>query len=248
MRLAYLKDFWDKYNLKTGIEINPLLNPSLLITGESGSGKSYGLKYNIYTLIDSEIQRGRKVDLWFLNYKDSRDFRFLKPYERYYCCEACKEGVEAFYNHYQEIRKNEGEGIDHMTIMVFDEYPAYILQLQMEEKKRAEAHMRKISEILMTSRSYHTGCWIACQRSDSAYFANGSREQFHIRILLTRGLPSKESLSMMGFVRENFKSEIYHAGEGIAFVDGQGLYEIKYPVYDTEKINKRILEGLACAQ
>ena len=83
MRLGYKKDFWDKYQIKAEVKINPLLNPSLLLTGESGSGKSYALKELLGTFLKSK--EGNGAELWFLNYKDSLDFRFLKNYPRYFC-------------------------------------------------------------------------------------------------------------------------------------------------------------------
>ena len=244
MKLAYRKDFWKKYQVKAEVNINPLLNPSLLLAGESGSGKSTALKYCIHSFLKGE--EGKEADLWFMNYKDSLDFGFLKKYPKYFCSERCQEGFEAFYEHYKELRANEGEKIGHMTICCFDEFPAFILSMQMQDKKLADRYMKNLGEILMTSRSYKTGCWITNQRPDAAYYSNGAREQFHTRVLLTRGMPSKESLSMLGFTREDLKSESYGGGEGIAYIDGRGLLEIKYPHYNVQKIEAEILQYLSC--
>lgn len=244
MRLGFRKDFWDKYQIKAEVNVNPLLNPSLLLTGESGSGKSYALKLLLSDFLRS--REGKGAELWFLNYKDSLDFRFLKNYPRYFCGEQCSTGFEAFYERYNKIRANEGEEIKHMTIGCFDEFPAFLLSIQMKDKKLADRYMRNLGEILMTSRSYKCGCWVTNQRADSAYYINGTREQFHSRILLTRGMPSKESLAMLGFTREDLKSESYGVGEGLAYVDGQGMYEIKFPQYNSAKVEERILRCLSC--
>ena len=250
MKLAYLREFWDDYCIKAEVTIDPILNPSMLYAGESGSGKSTAVKYNLFTLLESEMHEDRKVDVWFMNYKDSNDFKFLKKsnYPRYFCGQECDRGFEKFYEYYGDLRANKGEDIDHMTIMIFDEYPAFILKTQMDDRKRAEMYMKNLGEILMTGRSYKVGCWITSQRPDAAYFANGAREQFHVRIMLTRGVPSKESLIMMGFAKEDFNEEMYRAGEGIAFIDGKGLYEIKYPKYSSESIDNAILDGLSWAR
>ena len=53
---------------------------------------------------------------------------------------------------------------------------------------------------------------------------------------------------MMGFAKEDFNEEMYRAGEGIAFIDGKGLYEIKYPKYSSESIDNAILDGLSWAR
>ena len=76
MRLGYRKDFWDKYQIKAAVDINLLQGPALLLAGESGSGKSYSLKGLLGAFLRSE--EGKGAELWFLNYKDSLDFRFLK--------------------------------------------------------------------------------------------------------------------------------------------------------------------------
>ena len=244
MRLGYRKDFWDKYQIKAAVDINLLQGPALLLAGESGSGKSYSLKGLLGAFLRSE--EGKGAELWFLNYKDSLDFRFLKNYPRYFCGEQCSAGFEAFYERYNEIRANEGEEIKHMTIGCFDELPAFLLSIQMKDKKLADRYMRNLGEIMMTSRSYKVGCWITNQRADSAYYINGKREQFNTRILLTRGMPSKESLAMLGFTREDLKSETYSVGEGLAYVDGQGMYEIKFPQYNAQRVEAEILQYLSC--
>lgn len=132
------------------------------------------------------------------------------------------------------MQKKSEDSITQMSILIFDEYPAFILRQQNEDKKKAEKYTRMLADILMFFRSYKGGCWIICQRADSQYFSS-SRENFHNRILLTRGRPSKESLQMLGFTKDDLLDTKYNVGEGIAYVDGQGLFQIKYPVYDEEK-------------
>lgn len=239
MKFAYNKLYWDKYYEKVSVKINPLKNPSLLLTGSSGAGKSYSLKWLLLNLLVEQ-----KVNLWFCNYKDSCDFKFLKLHEKYYTGEACEEGFQKFYEYFLEMQKKSEDSITQMSILIFDEYPAFILRQQNEDKKKAEKYTRMLADILMFFRSYKGGCWIICQRADSQYFSS-SRENFHNRILLTRGRPSKESLQMLGFTKDDLLDTKYNVGEGIAYVDGQGLFQIKYPVYDEEKINTRILEHLS---
>ena len=52
---------------------------------------------------------------------------------------------------------------------------------------------------------------------------------------------------MLGFSKEDLADEEYKVGEGICYVDGQGLFQIKYPVYDEAKINEQILKYLECS-
>lgn len=242
MYFSYLKEFWEKYFEKMPLIINPFLNPSSLIVGESGSGKSYALKWLIRNLLQDI-----SVDFYFCNYKDSLDFRFLKSYPQYYTGKECEEGFEKFYNRFLEIQENEKENISHMTLLVFDEFPSFCLRTQNEDKKKSERYLRMLADILMFFRSYKGGCWIICQRADASYFASGSRDNFHNRLLLTRGRPSKESLLMLGFTKDDLNDDSYNVGEGICYIDGQGLFQVKYPMYNTEKIENEILQYLECS-
>ena len=241
MKLAYLKRFWDLYQIKAELSYDFLSNPSALFVGESGTGKSSALKYDICML----LREFPSADLWFLNYKDSKDFRFLKPYSQYFVGADCGKGLEAFYHHYCELRETMGEEVQHITVLMIDEYAAFYLMSMSEDKKLAEKYSRYIAEILMTGRSYKTACWIATQRADAQYFAFGSREQFQVKALLIRGRPSKESLMMLGLSKEELQLDSYKVGEGIGYIDGMGLFEIKYPKYSHMEIETEIMEILS---
>ena len=241
MKLAYLKEFWDLYQIKAELKNDFFTNPSILFVGESGTGKSSALKYNIYTLL-TEFP---SADIWFMNYKDSNDFKFLKSYNQYFVGEDCGQGLEAFYNHYCNMRKTVGENVKHITLAIIDEYAAFCLMNSATDKKLSDRYSRFLAEIIMTGRSYKTACWVATQRADAQYFVNGSREQFHVKVLLTRGRPSKESLMMMGISKEELQLDSYNVGEGIAYIDGKGLFEIKYPRYSHLKIETEILRILS---
>ena len=86
MKVAYQKNVWDKYHEKLAVRIDPLKNPSFLISGSSGSGKSYAVKWMMRNLLAEQ-----KLDLYFCNYKDSCDFEFLKSYEKYIQAETVKK-------------------------------------------------------------------------------------------------------------------------------------------------------------
>lgn len=240
MRFAYSKTFWDRYFEKSEIQIDLLKNPSLLLVGESGSGKSWALKWLILNLLKEQPI----IDLWFCNFKDSIDFRFMKAYKQYFTGSDCEEGFLSFYHRFCEIQSTIGEDISYPSICIFDEFPAFILRTINQDKKKADSYLRMVSEMLMFFRSYKGGLWFVCQRADSVYFPYGARDNFHSKILLTRGRPSKESLNMLGFTHEDLSADTYQVGEGIAYIDGQGLFEVKYPVYDSHKIESEILKQL----
>ena len=63
---------------------------------------------------------------------------------------------------------------------MFDEYPAFISRLQMQDKqektKKAGEVLNMVSEILMLGRGIGFGVWIVTQRADASLFSGGSRE------------------------------------------------------------------------
>lgn len=235
MKLAYLKQFWDEYQIKASLEINPYTNPSLNISGDSGTGKSSALLWMIRNLL-----KEHEVDLWFCSFKDSLDFKFMKGYKQYFTGKDCARGFELFYQRFCEIQINEGEAIKYGTILVFDEFSSFILHIQNEDKKQADRYTRMLGEMLLFFRSYKGGCWIISQMARSEFFGGG-RDSFHGKILLTRGRPSKEALAMLGLCKEDLKNDSYKIGEGVAYIDGMGLFDIKYPMYDHKKIEAEIL-------
>lgn len=50
---------------------------------------------------------------------------------------------------------------------------------------------------------------------------------------------------MMGISKEELQVDAYKVGEGIAYIDGKGLYEIKYPKYSHQKVETEILRILS---
>ncbi len=72
-----------------------------LITGASGSGKSYALIY----LEDSLLQNNPEIDVYFCNFKNSTDFAFMKGYVHYYAGDDCYDGVMKYYESFCRSRR-----------------------------------------------------------------------------------------------------------------------------------------------
>ena len=75
MVIGYNLSLWQEYKIKQDIDVPLHSHPSLLLTGASGSGKSYALKYLLGKLLSIH-----DADLTFCNFKQSEDFRFLEEY------------------------------------------------------------------------------------------------------------------------------------------------------------------------
>lgn len=237
MYIGYDLELWKRYGVRQNISMEIRSHPGLLLTGSSGSGKSYALKYLIHNLLISG-----QSDLTFCNFKKSEDFRFLHSMKSYYTYLDCAKGVDDFYNNFKKLQDKEDAFTGRYHILIFDEFPAFILSTAMQDKKLAERYKAMISELLMLGRSYGFGVWLVMQRPDNAFFANGARDNFHTTISL--GNLSKESKSML-YSGEELPDTIYKVGEGICWIDGMGLRQIKYPkIQNLQKLESMILNRL----
>lgn len=236
MKIGYDYTIWTSYQLKQELTIELRSHPSLLLTGSSGTGKSYALKYLLSNLLSSQ------VELSFCNFKRSEDFHFLSGYEKYYTYLDCTNGLQMLYDTFKKRQNSDTEFDGTYHILVFDEFPAFILSETMKDKKTAEKYKMMISEILMLGRSYGFGIWLVMQRPDSAFLANGARDNFHTTISL--GNLSKEAKSML-YSGEDLPDRVYKVGEGICWIDGTGIKEIKFPkIRDMSALERKILNRL----
>lgn len=205
-----------------------------LITGSSGSGKSYALIF----LIGALLQDDSTVDVYFCDFKNSEDFAFLEGYPHYYAGDDCYEGVMAYYDSFCAARKERKKG--RRNVLIFDEYPAFINYLsgidKREKTKKANDVLSMIAEILMLGRGIGYGIWIVTQRADASLFANGARDNF--MVILGLGRVSKEQKGMI-FAGEEIPDRVFTRGEGMLLADGCEIKEIRIPrirnMYDWKK-------------
>lgn len=222
------------------IEINIDTHPNVLLTGGSGSGKSYGLLY----LLGMLLQDSPEIEVYVLDFKYSEDFEFLHGYEHYFKGDECYEGVMEYYNLF--CRKRQERNSQKRMMLIFDEYPAcysYFSSIDKREKsKKASEIANAIAEILMLGRGIKCGIWIVTQRADASLFANGSRDSF--MVILAMGRMSREQKGML-FAGEEIPDKIYHRGEGCMLADGYPLYEVVIPkvnnIVDWKKHIRRVL-------
>lgn len=236
MIVSYDYKIWNTYRIKKTIEIDLFSHPSILITGSSGSGKSYALKFMMCKLLKNN------VDLTFCNFKKSADFKFLGDFKKYYTYTDCVKGLMDFYSTFKEIQNREIEFDGKCHILIFDEFPAFVMSTTLEDKKQAQIYSMMISELLMLGRSYGCGVWLIMQRSDSSFLTNGARDNFQSTISL--GNISKELKTML-YSGIDLPDRIYKVGEGICWIDGVGLKEVKFPkIKDMQNLENQILNRL----
>lgn len=225
MRYGYDMGVFTETGLKIPIELNLSEHCNLLLTGCSGSGKSYALLY----LLGSVLKSNKEIEICFCDFKNSLDFEFLQDYPHYYAGNDCYNGIIQYYKSFCESR--EKRDFSQKYLLICDEYPALVNYLQGQDKlnktKQANEVLSAISELLCLGRGINFYTWIVTQRADNTLFANGSRDNFMVIIGL--GRLSKEQKGMV-FAGEEVPNTIYQKGEGVLLADGHPLLEVKFPL------------------
>ena len=224
MIYGYNMGIFTETGLKIPIQLDLETHCNLLLTGCSGSGKSYSLMYLLGNVVKSESE----ITVYFCDFKNSYDFSFLEDYPHYYSGDNCYDGITEYYRVFCSARQQREFTKKHLLIC--DEYPALVNYLQGQDKlnktKYASEVLSAISELLCLGRGIQFYTWIVTQRADNSLFANGARDNFMLVIGL--GRLSKEQKGML-FSGEELPERIYKKGEGILLADGYPLREVKFP-------------------
>ena len=228
MNWGYYANIFYKYDILTPIKLDTSVFCHALLTGSSGSGKSYALLYLLGMLLKSHPD----IKVFVLDFKNSDDFLFLKSYRYFYSGDTCYNGIMDYYNLFVEARKHNLSNSRHLIIC--EEYPSLLSYFQMKDKKGKSSYssdiLSSIAEILMLGRGIGFGVWVVTQRADSSLFSNGARDNFMVKIGL--GKQSREQIGMI-FTSEDIPNKIYKQGEGILLADNHALIEVKYPMIQT---------------
>lgn len=224
VKLGYLQ-YSQGINLPLRISLRS--HPMVLITGKSGSGKGVLLAYMCNSALNTDY------DLYIGDPKCSEDFSGLTPY--YAEGDAVPDLIEEVYHAYQEIKAMKtGKHI----LLICDEYPSMILNLQGRDKKRATEISNMVGEMLMQGRSLPGGgsvaLWLIAQRADADYFPKGSRLNFMVTIGL--GKLDTQSRQML-FPGEDLPDYLPRTGTGLIAVDGRSeINVLKVPIVDLKKL------------
>lgn len=241
--IGYDYDAWYGFGNRVLVTVDASTknNSQTLICGMSGSGKSY-LTNQYFARIC--LHGGEDSVVYFADFKQDDSFTHLRGCPRYYPYDKTIEALEEVY----EIMHKRQRGEDtsrHYVTLVWDEYMANILALLGSEKKKAEAVMHKVSEILMLGRSLAVRLVIACQRPDATAFPTGSRLNFGVIIIVGASLESIYSMLMPKELIERVGNREFHTGEGVMLWQGSELKFIKVPIIrDEEKMKAICVEAL----
>lgn len=236
--VGYDYDSWYGYTERKPISIDASTknNSQTLICGMSGSGKSY-LTNQYFARIC--LHGGDDSVVFFADFKQDDSFIHLRNCPRYYPYDKTIEALEIVYDILQK-RQSGADTSRHFITLVWDEYMANILSLLGTEKKKAEAVMHKVSEILMLGRSLAVRLVIACQRPDASAFPTGSRLNFGVIIIVGATIESIYSMLMPKELIEQIGDRKFKTGEGVMLWQGSELHFIKVPVIRNEDKMKQI--------
>lgn len=241
--LGYDYDSWLGYSNKESIliDISAKSNSHILLSGISGSGKSFALNLMFANLIS--ISNEKDV-FYFADFKGDDSFAHLRDCKRYFFYKDTTKALNEVYEILQARQSGEDKSRNQITLF-WDEYVADLLSLISENKKNADEKMRKVSEILMLGRSLRIRLILACQRPDAVVFPVGSRLNFGIVIILGTSKSTYEMLLQKEFI-EQVGSRVFEVGEGIALFQSSIMRFIKIPlVRDEERLKKICMEALS---
>ena len=241
--IGYDYDAWYGYAKKIPVNVDASTknNSHTLICGMSGSGKSYLTNQYLARIC---LHGGGDSVVYFADFKQDDSFAYLRECPRYYPYDRTIDALEEVYEIMHKRQCGEDTSRCYITL-VWDEYMANILALLGSEKKKAEAVMNKISEILMIGRSLAIRLIIACQRPDSTAFPTGSRLNFGVIVIVGATLESIYSMLMPKELIEKVGHREFHTGEGVMLWQGSELKFIKVPVIrDEAKMKAICIEAL----
>lgn len=223
MKWGYDLEIYNELDLKVPIRLPVTTHCHALITGASGTGKSYALLFLLGQLLKAEPDTA----IYFCDFKN-RDFSFLNGYEHYYTGSDCYDGIMSYYDVFTKVRESGCHS--KRFLLICDEYPAFVNYLQGQDRANKSKHatdiLNCISEILMLGRGINFAVWIVTQRADAALFSGGCRDNF--MVILGLGRMSKEQKGMI-FTGEEIPDRVFYQGEGVMLADGCPLRLVKFP-------------------
>lgn len=241
--IGYSYDSWIELGEKVPIEVcmDTSENTHVLLTGMSGSGKSYGI-LQLTCRIARNFPEGR---ILFSDYKGDDMFGFLKGCKGYYYFDKTIDALEETYSVFRDRMSGTDKSREQVTL-IWDEFVANMLSLQTKDSKYAKKVMNMISEILMAGRSMATRLICVCQRPEASCFPSGGRINFGYVVIL--GAPIKSILEMLLPGKEYIDAigdRHFKQGEGILISQQTDQYFIKMPrITDMETLQKICREGL----
>lgn len=241
LTLGYDLEYWKNFGIKKEIntDISPKTNSHILLSGMSGSGKSF----TEFGLLTKLILADPSGEFYFADYKADDMFECLRGTPRYRSFKQTTELLDIVRDRL-DARMSGEDKTRHPITLIWDEYVANILALMREDKPKATIVMNKVSEILLMGRSKSVRIICSCQRPDALVFPLGSRLNYGIVIVLGVGKSIYEML--MPDHLDQIKNREFNRGEGAVLLQSANLHFIKIgQVNDMERMKEICIEALS---
>jgi|GEM_PF-451253 len=223
------------------------ISPHVLWSGRTGSGKSVAAKLLIARTILLAPPDLQPVELTIIDPKGDKDFDFLKGLKGFYQSENAPQGFYDLFDSY--MKRKEGQDLTtNLKILFVDEFASLINLI--EDKKEKEAAQKRLSMLLMLSRSRRFSIQLATQQPSAQIFgsgASGSREQFGAVCLLGDSGSETQQMLFDGDSREAIKKFGSIGGRGVGWLSLNGgiAQPVRVPtVGNMEKVNETIKNSL----
>lgn len=191
------------------------------------------------------------VELTVLDPKEDIDFSFLlnglPRFSRFFSGEAAPRGFDLFFEDY--LARKEGQDLStNLKILFCDEFASLVNLI--EDRKERESVQRKLSLLLMLSRSRHFSIQLAAQQPSAQIFGSAgtaSREQFGVVCLLGDSGAETRKMLFDGDSRERMEKFGSIGGRGVGWLSLNGgiAQPVRVPVVvNMDKLNRVIYNCL----
>ena len=222
-------------------------SPHFLWAGRTSSGKTVAAKLLLGRTIMLAPPELQPIELTVIDPKEE-DFAFLEGLPHFYSGDMAPNGFNDFYNQYIE-RKEKRDKTSNLKILFVDEFASLVNLI--DDKKERETTQKKLSLLLMLSRSRHFSVQVATQQPNAQIFGasgSGSREQFGGICLLGDSGSETQQMLFDGDSRERMKEFGSIGGRGVGWLSLNGgiAQPVRVPfVGDMAKLNTVIYDNLA---
>ena len=250
MGIPFLLDEADyRMGIEEWVSVDYGVSPHALWSGRTSSGKTVAAKLLLARTILLAPPELQPVHLTVLDPKQDIDFSHLDGLPHFYKGEAAPRGFGRFFEDY--LARKEGRDLStNLKILFCDEFASLVNLI--EDKKEREAAQRKLSLLLMLSRSRHFSVQLATQQPNAQIFGaagTASREQFGVVCLLGDSGSETRRMLFDGDSIERMKEFGPIGGRGVGWlsINGGIAQPVRVPIVgDMEKLNRVIYNCLAC--
>ena len=253
-----------KIKIFDSVELSLFNNYSSIISGASGSGKSY-LIYNMMAQFASKTVK-RKIDNKYVVvhaklylhdnkmsdlYKHAQLANFPENYFGTTVADAFRmvrevteemEKRKVIYNKSSEFDKTLLKMGYEPILLIIDEYPS--LTALFTKKQREEFDVL-IGNLGRLSRQLSIGMWLVCQQANSDAVPTSLKTNLLNRFFM--GQPDMQSSQMMFGRGANDLPRVSEIGEGIASIDGKEPVSFLAPMFkrDVNEVIQPVLQSVS---